>query len=89
MIKKKSKDSKPEKVDDIYICENCGANVDPNRGMCMRCGAFHNPVQKMMAQKIMKERNLNSVWLSEAPSFKGMNANSILVIFMHGLIKED
>lgn len=58
--------------DDIYTCENCGAQVDPDRNMCMRCGAFYNPIQKIMAQKVMQERNTYSAWLIEAPSFKGM-----------------
>lgn len=55
-----------------HICNNCGAEVDTNRNICMRCGVFYNPIQSYFAEKVMQDQNLYSTWLSEAPSFKGM-----------------
>ena len=62
----------PEIDEDLYTCENCGAQVDPNRNICMKCGAFHDPIQRMMAEKVMQQTNAYSTRLAEAPSFKGM-----------------
>lgn len=61
-----------KETEDKHICNNCGAEVDTNRNICMRCGAFYNPIQNYFADKVMQEQNMYSAWLSEAPSFKEM-----------------
>lgn len=43
-------------MDDLYICENCGSKVDPNRNICMQCGTMNNPIEKMLAKKMFDEQ---------------------------------
>jgi tetratricopeptide (TPR) repeat protein len=49
-------ETKKDDEDDAYICNNCGAKVDPNRNICMRCGTFNNPIQKFLAKKMFDEQ---------------------------------
>jgi len=75
--KDKSNSSKNGSSDESYICDNCGGKVDPARNICMRCGAFYNPLKKFFEEKFFKEQNVYSGWFSEAPSFKGMSNKQI------------
>lgn len=58
------------------LCDNCGAEVGSSN-ICMRCGAFYNPIQKALAERLFQDQQVNSGWLTEAPSFKGMGTPEI------------
>ena len=66
-------DKKPD--DDLYTCDNCGARVDPNRNICLKCGTINNPIEKMLAKKMMYKGNTYSTIMIESPSFTGMDDN--------------
>ena len=67
------------------ICHNCGAKLLSERSnSCFSCGAQHNTVMIMLANKIMEERKLNSVSLTQ--NFKFENDMSDSGKFNEGLI---
>lgn len=80
MARKKEKNksaSSKNSSDESYICQNCGAKVDPTRNICMRCGAFYNPIRKFLEEKYFKEQNAYFGWFAETTPFRGMSNQQI------------
>lgn len=63
------------KVEDDYICDNCGEPVDPSKNICMRCGAFNDPIQKFLARKAFDESGAYVIVQVEKTPFTGMDPN--------------
>ena len=67
---------KGEKLEDVNICDECGGRVE--RNICIRCGTIYNPIQSMLAEKIMKEKKLYSVWLPGGVIFKDIDTQDLV-----------